>query len=362
MSTPIIACRNLVRRYGGTVVLDRLDLDVYEGEFFALLGRSGSGKTTVLRLLAGFDQPDSGTIEIAGRSVAGPGAFVPPEKRRIGMVFQEYALFPHLTVAQNVGYGLRGEPSRAERVAEVLDLVGLGGLEERAPGELSGGQQQRVALARALAPRPDVVLLDEPFSNLDAGLRVRLRDELHEILREAGTTAVFVTHDQEEALSLADRVAVLQDGRIAQAAPPEVLYRFPATRQIAEFVGEANLLRGYAHGETVTCPVGRSPLPLYRPAQGPVDVMLRPEWLVAEADPDGEAVVVRRIYFGHDQLMVVRLEDGQDLQVRLGPDQSFERGERVSLLVHGPVVAYPRRHTNGWEWAAAAAEQDPALR
>ncbi len=357
MSTPIITCRKLVRRYGGTTVLDQLDLDVYEGEFFALLGRSGSGKTTVLRLLAGFDRPDGGTIEIAGRCVAGPGTFVPPEERRIGMVFQEYALFPHLTVAQNVGYGLRGEPSRAERIAEVLDLVGLSGLEERSPGELSGGQQQRVALARALAPRPEVVLLDEPFSNLDAGLRVRLRDELHEILREAGATAVFVTHDQEEALSLADRVAVLQAGRIAQVAPPEVLYRFPATRQIAEFVGETNLLRGYAHGDTVTCPVGRSPLPLCRPAQGPVDVMLRPESLVAKANPDGEAVVMRRIYFGHDQLMVVRLEDGQDLQVRLGPDQSFERGERVSLSVCGPVVAYPHRHTNGREWAAAAAEQ-----
>src|SRR5690606_35663533 len=281
---------------------------VNEGEFVALLGRSGSGKTTLLRLIAGFERPTQGTIEIAGRLVAGNGVFIPPEKRRVGMVFQDYALFPHLTVLENIRYGLR-DAGADKRAQEVLELVGLDGLADRMPGELSGGQQQRVALARALAPQPAVVLLDEPFSNLDAGLRARLRVELRDILQEAGATAIFVTHDQEEALSLAGRVAVLRQGRIEQFAPPEALYRLPATREIAEFVGEANFVPGHAEGDTVTCGIGRFPLPLCRPARGEVDVMLRPEWIEVEADPQGEAIVLRRMYFRHDQLMRVELPD-----------------------------------------------------
>lgn len=347
MSRSIIGCYDLVRRYGDLTVIDGLTLEVAEGEFVALLGPSGCGKTTVLRLIAGFDQPDAGAIEIAGRRVADADIFVPPEHRRVGMVFQEYALFPHLTVAQNVAYGLAraSRHDRERRVREVLALVGLSGLDDRMPAELSGGQQQRVALARALAPRPDVVLLDEPFSNLDAGLRTRLRVELRDILQRAGATTIFVTHDQEEALSLADRVAVLQDGRIAQISPPEELYRAPTTREIAAFVGEANFLPASAEGKYASCALGR--LALLHPVNGPVDVLIRPEWIVAQADPHGEAVVVRRMYFGHDQLMIVRTDGGFDLQVRLGPDQTFQRGERVRLAVNGPVVAYPYKESNG---------------
>ncbi len=359
MDTRIIECSNLVRTFGDLRVIDNLSLEVMEGEFLALLGRSGCGKTTVLRLLAGFDRPDGGTIDIAGRRVSGPDVFVSPESRRVGMVFQEYALFPHLTVAQNVGYGLRRDPARGRRVEEVLELVGLAGLGGRMPGELSGGQQQRVALARALAPRPAVVLLDEPFSNLDAGLRVRLRVELRDILQQAGATAIFVTHDQEEALSLADRVAVLQNGRIAQVAPPEALYRFPATREIAAFVGEANFLRGQAQGDHVVCGIGQFPLPLCRPAEGAVDVMLRPEWIEAMPDPAGEVVVVRRMYFGHDQLMIVRMPGGDLLQVRLGPSDVFQPGERVQLAVHGPVIAYPRDPVNGQQVSVEAQTSQP---
>ncbi len=347
MSRPIIGCYDLVRRYGDLTVIDGLTLEVAEGEFVALLGPSGCGKTTVLRLIAGFDQPDAGVIEITGRRVSDAEVFVPPERRRVGMVFQEYALFPHLTVAQNVAYGLTqaSRHDREQRVREVLALVGLSGLDDRMPAELSGGQQQRVALARALAPRPDVVLLDEPFSNLDAGLRTRLRVELRDILQQAGATTIFVTHDQEEALSLADRVAVLQNGRIAQISPPEELYRAPATREIAAFVGEANFLPAYAEGKYASSVLGR--LALLHPLSGPVEVLIRPEWITVRADPQGGAVVVRRMYFGHDQLMIVRTDEGLDLQVRLGPDQSFQRGERVQLAVNGPVIAYPRRESDG---------------
>ncbi len=215
-----------------------------EGEILALLGPSGCGKTTTLRLIAGLESPDAGTITLRGQVVAGPGRAVPPEERGIGIVFQDYALFPHLTVADNVGFGAGAGGATGAASSTVLDLVGLGGFGPRYPHELSGGQQQRVALARALAPAPALMLLDEPFSNLDADLRAQMRDEVERILRTSGTTAVFVTHDQEEAFTLADRVGVLQAGRIEQLAPPQELYHRPATRFVAAFVGAADFLPG----------------------------------------------------------------------------------------------------------------------
>ncbi|HVR30830.1 MAG TPA: ABC transporter ATP-binding protein, partial [Thermoanaerobaculia bacterium] len=208
-SAPLLEVRGLVVRYGDTVAVDHADLRVPPGRITAILGPSGCGKTSLLRAIAGFGEVAGGSIEIGGRRVVGGGAWVPPERRRIGMVFQEGALFPHLTVSGNVGYGLRGAADAADRVTEVLRLVGLEGLESRFPDQLSGGQQQRVALARALAPEPSLVLLDEPFANLDAVLRVHLREEVRRILRAVGTTAVLVTHEQEEALSIADVVAVM---------------------------------------------------------------------------------------------------------------------------------------------------------
>jgi iron(III) transport system ATP-binding protein len=340
MGIPAICCHNLTKSYGTTPVIDDLTLCVDQGEFVALLGPSGCGKTSTLRLIAGFERPDDGIIEVAGRLVAGPSHFVPPEHRRVGMVFQEYALFPHLNVEKNIGYGLAADRFRDYRVNEVLELVGLSGLGKRMPNELSGGQQQRVALARALAPKPDVVLLDEPFSNLDAGLRVRLREEVRDILRHAGATAIFVTHDQEEALSLADRVAVMKAGKVLQVAPPDALYRLPASRTVASFVGDANFIPGEANGMTVICGLGKLPLPLCRPAHGAVDVMIRPEWIDAKASPTGDAVVLTRTYFGHDQMMKVRTDQGVELQVWLGPFKMFEPGDRVALNVSCPVVAY----------------------
>lgn len=288
MSSPLPAfalqCARVGKTYGSTVVTEDLNLTVSPGEICALLGPSGCGKTTTLRLIAGFEHLDTGTIAIAGRIVAaandGRMTFTPPEQRRVGMVFQDYALFPHLTVRENVGFGLRREEGSAAE--DALALVGLEALRDRMPGQLSGGQQQRVALARALAPRPDILLLDEPFSNLDASMRGRVRQEVRSILRSAGATAVLVTHDQEEAFTLADRVAVMLDGRIAQIDRAEEVYLRPKTRAIADFLGNATFLPGYAAGTAVECALGR--FPLHRPATGEVSVMIRPEAACLEVE------------------------------------------------------------------------------
>jgi iron(III) transport system ATP-binding protein len=339
---PALACRGLVKRYGDTLAVDGVDLEVPRGSLTALLGPSGCGKTTVLRMVAGLLTPDAGSIALAGREVAGPGRNVPPERRHVGLVFQDYALFPHLSVARNVAYGLQGVPRRrrGHRVAEVLELVGLGGLEHRAPSELSGGQQQRVALARALAPEPELVLLDEPFSGLDAALRATVREDVRRILREADQTAVFVTHDQEEALSLADRVAVMHAGRLHQLADPQTLYTQPATRFVAEFVGEADVLPGTRAGRyLVDTPIGRLATSVSLECADAA-VVVRPEALRLRRRADGIATVTGISYFGHDQLVVVELADGRVLRARRGPRLDLERGDRVALEVDGPVVAF----------------------
>lgn len=333
-----IQCEHLSKSYGKVPAVREVTLTLHQGQFMALLGPSGCGKTTTLRLLAGFEVPDQGCIWIGRQMMAGPGVFVPPEHRRVGMVFQDYALFPHMSVARNVAYGIPRGLDQARRVQEVLELVGLKGLESRMPYELSGGQQQRVALARALAPRPNVVLLDEPFSNLDAGLRVRVRAEVREILARAGATVVFVTHDQEEALSLADQIAVMFHGILVQCASPEELYHHPATREVAMFVGETNLLPADAYGESATCELGLLTLDGYK--VGPVEVLIRPEALDLVPDPHGQGLVIERNFFGHDQLVSVRLPSGTLLRARLGPDRNFRVGQRVNLNVRSSVIAF----------------------
>jgi len=272
--------------------------------------------------------------------VAAPGSFVPPERRRVGMVFQDYALFPHFDVAGNVAYAL-GRGGSERRVTEVLRLVGLERLGDRYPHELSGGQQQRVALARALAPTPETILLDEPFSNLDASLRARVRQETREILLEAGVTALFVTHDQEEALSLADTVAVMRDGSMVQYGTPEHVYGRPADHWVAAFLGEAVILRGEARGGMVSCELGR--FTADPSASGPVDVMIRPESITLSTIPQPghrethEAVVTGREFYGHDQLVTVRLESGTELRSRSIAFPAWHQGDRVRLYVEGPV-------------------------
>jgi len=256
------------------------------------------------------------------------------------MVFQEYALFPHLSVADNVAYGIPKGVDKLQRVQEVLELVGLPGLNARMPYELSGGQQQRVALARALAPNPDLVLLDEPFSNLDASLRSQVRAEVRQILRQAQATVIFVTHDQEEALSLADEVAVMLDGRLVQVDTPQKLYHRPINRQVAEFVGDTNFLPGQANNGTVACELGEFPSGGIH--SGAVEIMLRPENLQLVPDEAGIAQVVDRAYYGHDQLIQVRLDSGTCLQSRLlGSAGEFQPGQRVKLSIQEHAVIYP---------------------
>jgi iron(III) transport system ATP-binding protein len=268
-----VELRALTKRYSqpAHLAVEDLTLDVASGEILCLLGPSGCGKTTLLRLIAGFETPDEGAVRIAGAEVAGPSTWVPPDRRRIGFVFQDYALFPHLTVLQNVAFGLRGadRADRERRAAEVLDLVGLTIFSGRYPHQLSGGQQQRVALARALAPQPAVILLDEPFSNLDAALRGATRDEVRQILKRTGTTTVLVTHDQEEALTFADRLAVMRAGRLEQEGAPETVYARPRTAFVATFLGRTNLLRGEGLGHVARTALGD--LSLSRAGAGPGD-------------------------------------------------------------------------------------------
>ena len=335
-----IECQHLCKRYGDVAAVCGVDLSVAEGRFVALLGPSGCGKTTALRMIAGLEMPTEGTVSIAGRTVAGPGVHVPPEQRRLGMVFQEYALFPHLTVEGNVAFGLKGRADPANRVSEVLRLVGLESVRHRMPHQLSGGQQQRVALARALAPDPKVILLDEPFSNLDAALRQRVRVEVRQILRDAGVTAVFVTHDQEEALSLADEVAVMIEGRIIQCGTPERLYRRPESHRVATFLGEANFLPGLASGNVAQSEIG--PLKLIAPAQGEVEIMFRPEELLVEADDQGPGVIVEREYFGHDQMLKIRMPSQTILKCRtVGCCRGLREGHRVRVGLDSLVISFP---------------------
>jgi iron(III) transport system ATP-binding protein len=336
----VVESRDLRKRFDTVVAVDDVDLDVFAGEVLALLGPSGCGKTTTLRLVAGFERPDAGTIRLDGAPVAGDGVFVAPERRRVGVVFQDYALFPHLTVAQNVGYGVRDRDARIRRVGEMLDLVGLATAANRLPHELSGGQQQRVALARALAPEPSLVLLDEPFSDLDASLRAQVRDEVRQILREAAATAVVVTHDQEEALSIADRIAVMCNGRVLQVDAPADLYAHPKDRFVATFVGDADVIPGQADGAAAVTALGRLAL---AEAAGPgaVDVVVRPERVRLRLDGAGEGIVRDIVYFGHDQLVAVELIDGTRVRSRMGPGRTFEPGDRVSVAVTGDVLAFP---------------------
>ena len=338
----VIQVKEVHKRFANGVYAVRdLSFDLPRGTLLALLGPSGCGKTTALRLIAGLEAPDSGEIWLNGQCVAGPGCWVPPEARRIGMVFQDYALFPHLTIAQNIGFGLnKWKPAqRAQRVTELLALIDMRDYADRYPHQISGGQQQRVALARALAPQPEVVLLDEPFSNLDAALRRSMRDEVRAILRAAGATAIFVTHDQEEALSIADRVAIMDRGTIQQIDMPQQVYFRPASQAIAEFVGEANFLPGQAYGQTAECTLGT--LPLTAPAHGRVTIMIRPEALKLKPTADGPARIETITFYGHDQTAWVRVNGQLMLQVRTPPQPDLMPGTPVAVSVQGPVVAYP---------------------
>lgn len=343
------------KSFGSHQVLAGADLDVPPGQLTAILGSSGSGKTTLLRVVAGFERADGGTVTVDGEVVEDDDRHLPPERRHIGYVPQEGALFPHLNVAANIGFGLP-RAQRRRRVGELLDLIGLGDLQHRYPHELSGGQQQRVALARALATRPAMVLLDEPFSSLDAALRSSVREDVARVLAESGTTTVLVTHDQDEALSMADQVAVLRNGVVAQSGPPEHVYGQPTDPALASFVGEANLLGGTVRGSRVETLLGV--LPLSEPAGGrdladgtAALVLVRPEQLqlVAAGRSDGSGlpagVVRRSAYHGHDTVVTVDV-DGLPAPVSVRLAGAVQPpGTPVSLRVRGAVVAWPAAAT-----------------
>ena len=345
-----LAIDGLKKTLGSHVVLRGLDLTVELGGLVAILGASGSGKTTLLRCICGFERADEGSIRIGGAIVAGAKTHVPPERRRVGYVAQEGALFPHLNVADNIAFGLPRRLRRERgRVDELLELVGLPrSYASRGPQQLSGGEQQRVALARALAPDPELVLLDEPFSSLDAALRADTREAVTAALAHAGATALLVTHDQAEALSTGRQVAVLRDGRLAQVATPEILYRRPVDAELACFVGEAVLLPGVARGGRVACALGELKLDGSAP-EGEVEAMIRPEQIrlssIGEAT-EARAQVMAVTFFGHDAEVRLSLSGAEPpvaLSARVLGHACPRPGDLVAVQVAGEVVAYPRR-------------------
>jgi iron(III) transport system ATP-binding protein len=369
----------LHKAFGDHPVLTGLDLEVPAGSLTAILGPSGSGKTTLLRVLAGFERGDAGTVTIGGSVVDGPDAHLAPERRQIGYVPQEGSLFPHLTVAANVGFGLPPRQRKGRAIAELLDAVGLAGLGKRYPHQLSGGQQQRVALARALAIQPKIVLLDEPFASLDAHLRASVRADVQALLAETGVTGILVTHDQDEALSTADRVAVLRDGRIVQCDAPQDLYDRPADADIARFIGDANLIKGVLGTETVDTMLGRLRIEPDCLASlglgdgtapgtvrsGPATVLVRPEqielhvddaaarpptpgWPGVDDDHELSGRVVSYGYHGHDAVIHVRPEHDSAVPtiiVRTLGGPQLPPGAPVTLRARGPVLAWPDAST-----------------
>jgi iron(III) transport system ATP-binding protein len=348
---PVLRMEGVSKRFGDDPAVDDVSLTLREGELLTLLGPSGCGKTTTLRLMAGLETPDRGHISLRGTTVAADETFVTAEDREVGLVFQDYALFPHLSVAENIGFGLehRPAPERERRVDELLSIIGLEDRRERSPEQLSGGEKQRVALARSLAPEPDVVLLDEPFSNLDVGLRVQMREEVSRILDRAGVSAVSVTHDQEEALSISDRIGVMRDGSLVQVGEPERVFQQPESRFVADFLGNASFVSGTVDGDGVATPIGEVPLDLVEGlteeyAGNDVDVLARPDDMAvmpASGEPDGE--IVYRQYDGPNFVYRVELRNGDVVHCMHNHVEDFSVGTPVDveLSLDHPLAWYP---------------------
>jgi iron(III) transport system ATP-binding protein len=354
---PVVQLCNVSKSYGlERAALGPLSLEVFQGELLVVVGPSGCGKTTLLRLIAGLERPDAGEILLHGKTVAGDKTWVAPEDRSAGMVFQDYSLFPHLTVEQNVWFGLRRSPQSSEirHAEELLQLLGLVELRARYPHQLSGGEQQRVAVARALAHKPDIILFDEPFSNLDAYLRPRMRRELKKVLRQLGSAALFVTHDQIEALELADRVAVLRQGQLEQVEAPEKIYRSPTTRFVAEFVGDADFLSGTVKDGILFTVLGELRLPSWLIAHPAlqqagglqVEVMIRLQdielrILEDAGEQDARGRIVLRQFRGSEVLYTVRLSNGSELRAQQTSDVPYPEGTQVDIQLRSfPSLFY----------------------
>lgn len=339
----LLQVQNLTKTFPGDdcPVVNDVTFTVEHGQIFVLVGPSGCGKTTTLRIIAGFEWPDNGSVTLDGKPLVTREQNTPPEQRGIGFVFQDYALFPHLNVCENVMYGLNdvAKEQRRDRAHHVINMVGLGDMCERGIHDLSGGQQQRVALARSIAPHPSLILLDEPFSNLDAALRETTRNEIRRVLNDAGMSAILVTHDQEEAMSFGDRIAVMHEGRLEQVGAPEQIYHRPATDFVADFLGQTNLVTAAAAGEYADTPLGR--VRLQRPAQGDVTISMRPEHLRMEPPRPGspQGKIIHRQFKGHDLTYRVRM-DGHVFTVQTDYRCPFVRGDHVHLfpVEHAVVV------------------------
>ncbi|NOJ60549.1 ATP-binding cassette domain-containing protein [Arthrobacter sp. 260] len=345
-----VAIEGLSVTYGSAAVLDGVNLQIPRGALTAVLGPSGCGKTTLLRAIAGLLPAAGGTIRVGEKLLSSATVQLAPEKRGVGWVPQDASLFPHLSVGENIGFGLRRSPDRAGRITDLAALVGLADLIDRAPSQLSGGQAQRVALARSLAPRPDLILLDEPFAALDPQLRSTLRREVADLLRGQSNTSLLVTHDQEEALSLADYVAVMRDGRILQWGTPWEVYERPVSRWVAAFVGDTVELDGHWSGGQVLCGLGRVDAESAdgtEPVEGaPVTLMLRPEWLQV-ASGGSDATVTSVAYAGHDALVSLELVSGATVRARIAAPDLPRRGESVSIGIKHRALAYPRPSAAG---------------
>lgn len=347
--TPAVEVTDVSKKFGSNTAVNNVSITLHHGEFLTLVGPSGCGKSTLLRMIAGLLEPDAGDIRLGGRLVSSRGRWVPPEDRAVGLVFQENTLFPHLTVAGNIAFGLgrRAKFQIAKRVAEVLELVELPGYVDRYPHELSGGERQRVALARALAPEPTVLLLDEPFANLDPNLRSQVRAHTVDILRRAGASALFVTHDQHEAMSVGDRVAVMNRGRVEQVGPPKTVFHLPRTHFVATSLGEAYFLPA-AHSGNGSLQTEAGPCECPPEVSGSeMEIMVRPHDVTFEADPSGESVVTGVEFQGAFLLYDVQLPSGRKLRCLLPHTVEVEPGTRVSVrLEHGHMPAVlPARAT-----------------
>ena len=332
----IIRARSVTKSYGSEIVLSDFNLDVWNGSIVGILGISGSGKTTALRLLAGFDKPDSGIIEMRDRVISSEDTFLPPEERNVGMVFQDYALFPHLNVEKNISFGLSRDEIKSGRLEEVLSMCNLETYRNKFPQELSGGQQQRVSLARALAPKPEVILLDEPFTSLDAHMARDLREEVVSLLRQTETTAIIVTHDQEEALSVCDVVSVLENGSVIQSATPQEIYLNPVSQTVANSVGDPNILKGFSVDGRVETSLGT----FVTAYNGALDVSIRPECIELLLDSDGSYVVKECTFYGHDQVISFQNSKGEVFRARSLPNTIYEAGDKVNINI-SEVTTFP---------------------
>ena len=332
----IIRARSVTKSYGSEIVLSDFNLDVWNGSIVGILGISGSGKTTALRLLAGFDKPDTGIIEMRNRVISSEDTFLPPEERNVGMVFQDYALFPHLNVEKNISFGLSRDEIKSGRLEEVLSMCNLETYRNKFPQELSGGQQQRVSLARALAPKPEVILLDEPFTSLDAHMARDLREEVVSLLRKTETTAIIVTHDQEEALSVCDVVSVLENGSVIQSATPQEIYLNPVSQTVANSVGDPNILKGFSVDGRVETSLGT----FVTAYNGALDVSIRPECIELLLDSEGSYVVKECTFYGHDQVISFQNSKGEVFRARSLPNTIYEAGDKVNINI-SEVTTFP---------------------